>query len=150
MTDLISFDPHIIDETDHLHQMGTSDFRDAVSRLLADIQWRVSRESARPPGSSPIINKDGKTIEVKRNIIFNGFSNRAAVPMTDYLTHDFSIATQLEKIHDISERFISACVAGRTDERDWLIWGAAPYVVFSRRLTPKGVMLLLTAQVDWV
>ncbi len=151
MADNVSLDLNIIDYTDPNRLTGYSgNFQDSVKELLESIYWRVSRESGRNPGCAPIVQKDGKTIEVQRNIIVNGVTRIPDIPASDYLTNDFSVATQLEKLHDISERFIHACIAPRTDEKDWLIWGAAPYVAFSRRLTPTGLLLLLTAQVNWV
>lgn len=142
------------DDTDEFNpaQMSNSPFRDNVETMLEDIKWRIERESSAPPRHGPIQSIGGHTVEPKFKILNNGaYERMELIPQADYLTTDFSVEAQYDRLLDISDRFIAAALEGRTDELTRIVWRASnPAIKLYRYIRPTGLLLVLTGSVAWV
>lgn len=149
---LIKFDHHIEDYTEDRMSVLISDgkFLPAVERLLEDTKWQVDRESSRSPYNAPILSINNKTITPDFCRIHNGFTDPADIPASDYLTHDFSVENQFDKLTDIASRVVAACMEAREGDQHVLVWRGDPAITLTRQLHPKGLLLLITTSVAWI
>jgi hypothetical protein len=152
MAEVVLFNTPIEDYTRAIDPATMDEpFSGSVIRVLEHIKWQVDRESARPPFHAPIFMHNGMTHSPSHIRLFNGYRSVEQIPQSEYLTTNISVDAQYDRLLDISERFIAACMATRKEGEDVVAWRSDnPAVAFTRQLHPKGLLILVTAAVCWV
>lgn len=146
MTDDIKIETSIEDYTTPDIYRG---FLDAVFLLTQDAKWQIDRESSRPPLHGPIHVIDGQTIQHNPTMIYNGYLDISDIPKSDYLKTDFSNAAQFDKLSEITQRFVHACLRLRESHHDQLIWSNRPSILVRRQLHRDGLLLLVSGRCSW-